>query len=67
MQTQWDLDEELKEALEAVVDLRAHLQLAYFARDEVDVNQVEASLNAGASLLRKHGCSDDMMDVDNDD
>ena len=59
------LDPDLFEALEIIMDLRATLQLAYFERDELDVNEVDDSLNAAAKVLEKHNVSDDMMDARN--
>ena len=59
------LDPDLYEALETIMHLRATLQLAYFTRDELDVNEVDNELNAAAKVLAKHDVSDDMMDSDN--
>lgn len=58
------MDENLKEALEAIKLLRATLHLAYFDRANVDVNEVDGAMNTGRGLLEKHGETDDMMDVD---
>ncbi len=57
------LGDDLYEALDTIRDLRASLQLAYFEPGELDVNEVEADLNAAAAVLAKHGLSDDMMDA----
>lgn len=55
------MDAELKEAIDVIRDLRAMLQLAYHDRDEIDVNEVDASLNAAGEFMRKHGETDDML------
>ena len=56
------MGKDLKEALDAIILLRADLQLAYFDRGMISAKEVREDLAEAAAVLAKHGVSDDMMD-----
>lgn len=49
------MDDDLEEALEAIADLRAALQLAYFDKQEITAKAVRKELADSRKLLKKHG------------
>ena len=60
------MDDDLKEALDIIQDLRAVIQLVYYEpKKQLDVNEVDESMNQARAVLAKHNYPDDMMDVEN--
>ena len=49
------MDEDLKEALETIVQLRATLELAAFDREAISAKEIRKEMQDAYSLLRKHG------------
>lgn len=49
------MNEDLEEALEAIVHLRATLQLAYFDKKEITTKDVKKMLSDSRKVLKKNG------------
>jgi hypothetical protein len=58
------MNDELKEALETIKDLRAALQLAQFELADISDEDVNKIMAESEALLRKHGEADDIMDAE---
>jgi hypothetical protein len=55
------MDNDLKEALETIKDLRAALHLAF--DEDLSIQDFQREMADSEALLRKHGETDDIMDT----
>ena len=56
------MDEDLKEALETIVQLRATLELAAFDREQITAKEIRKDMKDAYKVLKKHGMEEQAHD-----